>query len=84
MWKLASAWKGCTAKEANKILERNGQFCQEGYWDTYTRDGEHESKTLRYIENNPKKAGLAASPKEWPWSSARFRDEYGRLCALVK
>ncbi len=84
MSQLMDAWKGYTAKEANKILGRKGQFWQEGYWDTYMRDGEHESKTRRYIENNPTKAKLVASPKEWPWGSARFRDAYERLCVPAK
>jgi len=80
MWQLLDAWKGYTAKEANKILGRQGRFWQEGYWDTYMRNEAHETKARRYIENNPVKAKLAASPKDWPWSSARFRDEYERLC----
>jgi hypothetical protein len=45
MSQLVDAWKGYTAKAANKILARKGQFWQEGYWDTYMRDGEHESRT---------------------------------------
>ena len=81
---LVDAWKGYTAKQANKILGRKGQFWQEGYWDTYMRDGEHESKAWRYIENNPMKAKLVASSKEWPWSSAPFRDAYERLCIFAK
>jgi REP element-mobilizing transposase RayT len=84
MWRLVNAWKGYTAKEANKVLGHTGQFWQAGYWDTYMRDSEHESKTRRYIENNPAKANLVASPKEWPWSSARIRDVYERLCVPVQ
>ena len=84
MWQLVDAWKGYTAKEANKILGRGGQFWQDGFWDTYMRDGEHESRTRRYVENNPMKAKLVATPKEWPWSSARFRDAYERLCIAAK
>ncbi len=80
MSQIVDAWKGFTAKEANKLLGRKGHFWQEGYWDTYIRDGEHELKTRRYIENNPTKAKLAAFRKEWPWGSARFRDAYERLC----
>ena len=80
MCRLVDAWKGYTAKEANKILRRKGKFWQDGYWDTYMRDCEHEGRTRRYIENNPTKARLVGSPKDWPWSSARFRDEYQRLC----
>jgi len=81
---LMDAWKGYTAKEANKVLRRKGQFWQAGYWDTYMRDKQHESKTRRYIENNPTKAKLAVFPKEWPWSSARYRDAYERLSLPAK
>jgi len=84
MSQLMDAWKGYTAKEGNKILRRKGQFWQEGYWDTYMRDSQHEAKTRRYIENNPTKAKLAVFPKEWPWSSARYRDAYEHLCLLAK
>ena len=55
MCRLLNAWKGYTAKEANKMLGRQGQFWQEDYWDTYMRNDEHELKTRRYIENNPTK-----------------------------
>ena len=80
MCQLVDAWKGYTAKEANKCLGRKGLFWQEGYWDTYMRDADHERKARRYIENNPVKAGLVAMAKDWPWSSARLRDAYERLC----
>ncbi len=76
---LIDAWKGYTAKQANKLLRRKGAFWQDGYWDTYMRDEAHELKTKRYIENNPVKAHLTAAPNEWAWSSARFRDGYGKL-----
>ena len=84
MSQLIKKWKGVTANKANNILGRKGEFWQDGYWDTYMRDIEHESKSRRYIENNPTKAKLTISPKEWPWSSARFRDVYERLCLPEK
>jgi hypothetical protein len=34
---------------------------------------------VRYIETNPVKAGLVKSPEQWPFSSARFRDQYNNL-----
>ncbi len=80
MWRLVDDWKGYSAKAANKILGRKGSFWQEGYRDTYMRDDEPETRTRRYIENNPTKAKLVVFPKEWPWSSARLRDAYLRLC----
>jgi putative DNA methylase len=83
MWEVIDAWKGYTAKQANRMLGRRGHFWQDGYWDTYMRSDEHEARARRYIENNPAKAKLVASRKEWSWSSARFRDEYERLCLPV-
>jgi putative transposase len=54
-------------------------FWAEDYWDTYMRDSEQERRTIHYIERNPVKAGLVALAADWPWSSARFRDQYGVL-----
>ena len=79
MSQLMDGWKGFTAKAANKLLGRKGQFWQEGYWDTYMRDSQHEQRSRRYLENNPVKAGLVATAREWPWSSARFRDDNEEL-----
>ena len=79
MGKVIADWKGYTAREANKFLGRKGGFWAKDYWDTYMRDGEHELRARRYVENNPTKAGLVRDPKEWRWSSARLRDAYGNL-----
>jgi len=54
-------------------------FWQREYWDTFMRDEHQERKAVRYIEGNPVKAKLCRAPVEWPFSSARFRDEYRRL-----
>jgi hypothetical protein len=43
------------------------------------RDKEQEKKAMRYFENNPVKSRLCRAPEDWPFSSARFRDRYGRL-----
>ena len=72
--------KRYTSREANKILRRTGAFWCEDYFDSYMRDTQQELKTRHYIENNPVKALLVREPKEWLWSSARFRDENGNLC----
>jgi len=80
MSQLVDAWKGFTAKQANKILARRGKFWQDDYWDTFMRDEQHEMRARKYIEANPVKAGLMLVEKKWPWSSARFRDDYERLC----
>ena len=80
MSEFVQSWKGFTARRAKKILEHTeGAFWADDYWDTFMRDEAHERQTVRYIENNPVKAGLLLNPKEWPWSSARFRDGHGVL-----
>jgi len=80
MSQLIDAWKGFTAKQANKILGRHGKFWQDGYWDTFMWDEDHERRSRKYIENNPIKAGLVADCKAWPLGSARYRDNFERLC----
>ena len=77
--KMLQNWKSISAIEANRFLDRNGTFWQREYWDTFMRDEEQERKAVRYIENNPVKAGLCQTPEAWMFSSARFRDEYRRL-----
>ena len=48
-------------------------------WDRYVRDEAHYRKVTHYIEWNPVKAGLVKTPDQWPFSSARFRDDNNRL-----
>jgi REP element-mobilizing transposase RayT len=79
MGRMVGEWKEYTARLANKILGRRGQFWDEDYWDTYMRDRAHEARSRRYIENNPTKAFLVRDPAEWPWTSARHRNQHGEL-----
>jgi len=79
MSRIVTDWKRYTAREANKVLGRSGPFWAADFWDTYIRDDGHELKARRYIENNPVQAFLVRDPRDWPWSSARFRDELGQL-----
>lgn len=71
---ILHGWKSYTGKAANRLLRRTGDFWQPEYFDRCIRDEEHLAKAVRYIENNPVKAGLAKSPEEWLFGSARFRN----------
>ncbi len=62
--------KSFTANSANKIIGRKGRFWSPEYFDRFIRDRIHFEKTIKYIENNPVKAGLCSEPAEWLWSSA--------------
>jgi putative DNA methylase len=70
---ILHGWKSFTGKAANRLLGRAGEFWQAEYFDRYIRDEAHFGKAVRYIENNPVKAGLVKLPTEWPFGSARFR-----------
>jgi REP element-mobilizing transposase RayT len=62
--------KSYTANEANKLIGRKGQFWAIECFDRYIRDYRHFNAVIRYIENNPVKAGLCRHPEDWPFSSA--------------
>ena len=79
MSEIVGAWKKHTGRLANKLLGRGGAFWAEDYFDIYMRDSEHERRTISYIENNSTKTKLVRDPKDWPWCSARLRDQHGVL-----
>ena len=62
--------KGFTAHQANRVLGKHAPFWQDESYDHLVRDREEFQQIQRYIENNPVKAGLVASPERFPWSSA--------------
>jgi REP element-mobilizing transposase RayT len=70
---ILHSWKSYTAKEANRILRRSGQFWEEDYFDRYIRDEDHFHAAMAYIEDNPVKARLCLRPDEWLYGSARWR-----------
>ena len=60
--------KSYTAVKSNKILKRNGQFWHRGYYDHYIRDENELYNVIRYILNNPVKAGLVKNYEDWEFS----------------
>ena len=63
--------KGRTAREANRLLGRAGEpFWQHESYDHWVRSQKELHRIAAYIEENPVSAGLAATPEDWPWSSA--------------
>jgi len=65
------SWKSFTAKKANRLLSRDGEFWQEDYWDRTIRNDKEFERTVDYVIENPAKAGLV----DWPW----VRGYYDRL-----
>ena len=72
---IVHSMKSYSANRANSLLGRSGKFWAREYFDRYIRDGRHFSNCLRYIHNNPVKAGLCAEAADWAFSSARYLGE---------
>lgn len=83
--RIVQSWKSFTARRINEWVEEVGEcragarrstgpqsrgFWQRDYWDRYIRNDDHYHTVVRYIEENPVKAGLATAAQNWPWSSA--------------
>ena len=70
LFSIMHSWKSFTAKQANGLLERTGQFWMEETYDRVMRNRKEVIATKAYIEQNPVAAGLCGHPANWPWSSA--------------
>jgi REP element-mobilizing transposase RayT len=65
---IIQKWKGSTAFQANRILNRTGRFWQPEYFETLVKSKRQFEFCLRYILNNPVKAGLCTEVYHWRWS----------------
>jgi len=57
-----------TALRTNWVLGRTGAFWHSESYDHVIRDADELNRTIRYILENPVKAGLCKHWKDWPWS----------------
>lgn len=69
---LMRSLKGSCARQANQLLRRTGMpFWQDESYDRLVRDEQEFRRIKEYIVQNPVRAGLAATPEMYIWSSAR-------------
>lgn len=68
--KIMQSLKGRSARECNLALSRTGQFWEHESFDHIIRQGKLAS-TIKYVLNNPVKAGLVKDWREWRWSYCR-------------
>jgi Rad3-related DNA helicase/REP element-mobilizing transposase RayT len=61
--KLLQSWKGASARKANELLGRTGQFWQEEYYDHLIRDEKDLTHAVEYAWSNPEAAGV----RGWEW-----------------
>jgi len=70
--RLLCSLKAATARRANALLYRTGQsLWQAESYEHVVRSEIEFRRIQRYVENNPVKAGLAGTPEDYVWSSAR-------------
>ncbi len=62
-----NSWKSYTARMANRILGRTGAFWQREYYDRLIRNENEFERAVRYVLENPVRAGL--KNWEWVWST---------------
>jgi REP element-mobilizing transposase RayT len=62
--------KGGISRRLNTINDAKGSIWQEGFFDRVPRTREDLNEMIRYVENNPVKAGLSPLPEAYPLSSA--------------
>jgi len=65
--------KGGFSYRAKKELGFNGEIWQKGFSDVRITDAETLDRHVRYIAENPVKAGYASSAEEYPYCSAYLR-----------
>jgi len=68
--RILKGWKGYTAREANRLLNRAGSFWQVESFDHLVRDDADQHRCCEYTLMNPVHARLCERPEDWRWSSA--------------
>lgn len=61
-----------SAKQANQTLGRAGTFWQHESYDHVVRDAAELERIIKYILNNPVKAGLVDEWTQWKWSYCKY------------
>jgi len=68
LYRILQSLKRHTARQSNKILQRQGAFWQAESYDHVARDADELMRIIWYVINNPVKAGLVSDWEAWPWT----------------
>jgi REP element-mobilizing transposase RayT len=72
LYKILQSLKRHTARESNKLLARTGAFWHHESYDHVIRNDKELVQIVKYVLNNPVKAGLVKSWQEWKWSYTKY------------
>jgi len=62
------AFKSYTGREANRLRQQSGRFWARDTFDHWVRDAKAFDGYVRYIANNPVRAGLVNAWHNWRWT----------------
>lgn len=69
---ILQSLKRFTARQSNLILGRSGAFWQDESYDHIVRDQAELERIIKYVLNNPVKAGLVDDWTKWKWSYCKY------------
>lgn len=64
--RIVKGIKGVTARRINLRRGKRSSLWQKNYFDQAVRSEKHFRQCLKYMLDNPRKAGLISDPWEWP------------------
>jgi REP element-mobilizing transposase RayT len=64
---LLQSIKSYSGRKANEKLTLTGKFWEEESYDRLVRNDAELIRIIQYVLNNPVKAGLCQSWREWPY-----------------
>ncbi len=72
MSSIMHSLKRYTAREANLLLRREGDFWQHENYDHVIRNEAELNRIISYVMNNPVKAGFVECAAKWEWSYCKW------------
>jgi REP element-mobilizing transposase RayT len=70
---VVRSWKNYSARRINALSNKSGAVWAPDYFDRFIRNEDHLANAIRYVEDNPVKAGLVSNPAEWIFSFCAAR-----------
>ncbi len=61
--RIVHSWKSYSSNQINKVLCKTGSLWQPDWFDHLVRNRDDLERSIRYVLDNPRAAGL----RDWPW-----------------
>ncbi len=68
LYQVMKSVKNFSARKSNELLNRSGSFWQKESYDHLVRDEKELRRIIRYVLENPVKAGLVKCWEDWPFT----------------